>query len=131
VSRVDLIAKVNAAVNQFPYSPDWVNFSLPDLWRRISEMKRGDCDDYACEKRFRLMEAGIPWRDLRFATCFVETGERHLILLVKGEKGGDWILDNRQPGIFGLDEFHGLGYRGESIQRPGEWLWDEWETPRG
>jgi predicted transglutaminase-like cysteine proteinase len=125
-ARTDLLSRVNAEVNLFPYATDYATFGCQDLWRRIGLMKRGDCDDYAMEKRFRLIEAGVPVEDLRLASCLVETGERHLVLLCTDEDGGDWILDNRQPAIFTRDTFMGLGYHGESLQIPGEWYWQEW-----
>jgi hypothetical protein len=78
--------------------------------------KAGDCDDFALEKRAQLSEAGVPFTAMRLALCEVETGEPHAVLVVKDEEGNDWILDNRQPLPYTLDEFRGLGYRGISLQ---------------
>jgi predicted transglutaminase-like cysteine proteinase len=66
---------------------------------------------------------------MRLALCTVETGESHAVLLVADpESGGDWILDNRQPAPYTLDEFRGLGYRGDALQVPGRQTWETWKT---
>jgi hypothetical protein len=60
--------------------------------------------------------------------CRVETKEPHAVLLCKDESGADWILDNRQPTPYTLDEFRGLGYSGVSLQVPGRAMWETWRT---
>jgi predicted transglutaminase-like cysteine proteinase len=128
VSRADLAQEINARVNTFPYETDMARFHAPDFWERIANGGR-DCEDYALEKRAQLLQAGVPLSDLRIALCTVETGESHAVLLVADpELGGDWILDNRQPSPYTLDEFRGLGYSGVSLQVPGNNTWETWET---
>jgi predicted transglutaminase-like cysteine proteinase len=127
-ARADLLARVNSAVNALPYKTDFQIYGQPDFWERISTAGVGDCEDFALEKRARLVEAGVPLADLRLALCFTETGDSHAILIAADpDEGGDWVLDNRQPSILTLDDLRGLGYRGGSLQVPGQFLWAEWK----
>jgi predicted transglutaminase-like cysteine proteinase len=129
VSRAEVIREVNARVNAYPYSFDITLYQRADFWERIGLAKTGDCEDYALEKRAQLSQAGVPLSDMRLALCTVETGEMHAVLLVADPaSGGDWILDNRQPTPYTLDEFRGLGYRGDALQVPGRQTWETWKT---
>jgi len=86
----DDLRLVNAKVNLLPYKAD-----VDDDWKPITE-DGDDCDSYATEKYRRLVVAGWPKSALRLATCWVETGEYHAVLLADlGEE--TWVLDNRYP----------------------------------
>jgi predicted transglutaminase-like cysteine proteinase len=52
----------------------------------------GDCEDYALTKMKILSSRGVPLKAMRLARGFA-SGERHMVLLVKTEKG-EVILDN-------------------------------------
>lgn len=124
LSRRELLERVQAEVNAFAYVGDIEQFGRPDFWERISRAGVGDCEDYALEKRARLLAAGVPAEDLRIACCFTETGEYHAILIAR-DGAADWILDQRLPRIATADELRGLGYRGDRIQA-GQ-AWERWE----
>lgn len=54
----------------------------------------GDCNTYALEKRRELVARGWPKTALLLASAVTETGEGHLVLVVR-TSGGDLVLDNR------------------------------------
>jgi predicted transglutaminase-like cysteine proteinase len=54
---------------------------------------RGDCNDYAVSKRHELLARGWPARALLLSEVVVNSGEHHLILVVR-TKSGDLVLDN-------------------------------------
>ena len=56
----------------------------------------GDCEDYALEKRRRLIEAGVSAEALSMAVVVTRRGERHAVLVVAFESG-DVVLDNLTP----------------------------------
>lgn len=129
MSRADLVQEVNARVNAYPYRTDVDAYGMSDFWERISVAKVGDCEDFALEKRAQLQQAGVPLSDMRLALCWTGANEYHAILIVADPAaGGDWILDNRQPAPFTLDDFRGLGYRGHMLQVPGAHTWEIWST---
>ncbi|MGY3424031.1 putative transglutaminase-like cysteine proteinase [Bradyrhizobium sp. F1.13.4] len=59
---------------------------------------RGDCNDYAVSKRHELLERGWPARALLLSEVMVNSGEHHLILVVR-TNSGDLVLDNMTPQI--------------------------------
>ena len=110
----DLIT-VNVKVNLLPYKAE-----VGDDWNPISE-DGGDCDSYAMAKLHRLLDRGWPISALRLATCYVETGEYHAVLLAD-LNGQTWVLDNRygHPAEFQL-----LPYKWDKIQVAGTQNWEK------
>ena len=87
----DVQARVNADCS---YITDQEQYRRADFWNVMGEKKIGDCEDYALEKRFRLIHLGLDWRDLRLALCWTETGGYHAALVAVTD-AGDMVLDNR------------------------------------
>jgi len=54
---------------------------------------RGDCNDYAVSKRHELLARGWPSRALLLSEVIVNSGEHHLVLVVR-TSDGDLVLDN-------------------------------------
>lgn len=54
----------------------------------------GDCEDYALEKRRRLIALRWPKSALLLASAENDSGDMHLVLVVVTSKG-DYVLDNR------------------------------------
>jgi predicted transglutaminase-like cysteine proteinase len=54
---------------------------------------RGDCNDYAVSKRHMLLKRGWPARALLLSEVKTASGEHHLVLVVRSDKG-DLVLDN-------------------------------------
>ncbi|MGY3411033.1 putative transglutaminase-like cysteine proteinase [Bradyrhizobium sp. GM5.1] len=59
---------------------------------------RGDCNDYAVSKRHELLRRGWAARALLLSEVVVDSGEHHLVLLVR-TRSGDLVLDNLSPEI--------------------------------
>lgn len=112
----DELRLVNAKVNMLPYVDNDVG---SDDWTPITETG-GDCDSYATAKYERLVQMGWPRSALRLATCWVETGEYHAVLLVDFD-GQTWVLDNRHPHPI---EHSLLRYRWHKLQIAGTNQWE-------
>lgn len=82
---------------------DDVNAQVNRDFRALAPIKPGDldrggdgkwdCEDYAGEKRQRLLEAGVPATAMRTWDVTVGWGELHQVLVVYGEDGAH-VLDN-------------------------------------
>jgi predicted transglutaminase-like cysteine proteinase len=75
---------------------------------------RGDCNDYAVSKRHELLDRGWPARALLLSEVVVNSGEHHLVLVVR-TNGGDLVLDNLTPQ---LKPWSRAPYRWVRIQMP-------------
>lgn len=89
----DRIVAVNVAVNKAvtPMS-DRELYGLDEVWAYPDEGK-GDCEDYALEKRRQLNSSGISLSNLLITVVRKSDGEGHAVLAVRSDKG-DFILDN-------------------------------------
>jgi predicted transglutaminase-like cysteine proteinase len=115
------VEAINALVNTFPYQSE-----LEDNWSPIDEKDPsgtggGDCDSYATRKMLDLYKAGMPLADMRLATCTVETGGAHCVLLVEID-GATFVLDNRTDTVKHYDL---VPYRWLKIQVAGTPDWVE------
>jgi predicted transglutaminase-like cysteine proteinase len=55
--------------------------------------ERGDCNDYAVSKRHMLLKRGWPARALLLSEVVMASGEHHLVLVVRSDRG-DLVMDN-------------------------------------
>jgi len=81
----------------------------------------GDCNDYAVQKRHELLARGWPSSALSLAVVIIPTGEGHLILTVRTDRG-DMVLDNLRTGIV---TWNRTGYRfvkRQSAESPKFWV---------
>lgn len=111
---------INTKINMCPYKSDPERYGVAEFWDEI-DGDGGDCDDYAVAKLQELKRRGMPVSAMRLATCYVETGEYHCVLLIDLD-GQTWVLDNRYPLPM---EYQLLPYRFDRIQIAGT---QEWET---
>lgn len=89
----DRIAAVNLEVNQaIKPMNDRDIYGLDEVWTYPDDGK-GDCEDYALEKRRRLNDSGISLANLLITVVRKPDGEGHAVLAVRSDKG-DFILDN-------------------------------------
>lgn len=99
-SQLKLITTINRDVNRdIRKANDFDIYGMPEFWslpRVIDGKMYGDCEDYALEKRRRLIEAGVPVEAMSMAVAVTLRGERHAVLVVAFE-GGDMVLDNLTP----------------------------------
>lgn len=59
---------------------------------------QGDCEDYAIEKRRRLMALGVPAGDLLMTVVRQPNGDGHAVLTMRTSLG-DFVLDNLEARI--------------------------------
>jgi predicted transglutaminase-like cysteine proteinase len=109
-----LLDQVNRSVNQsIQPTPD--RYESWDLG-----VSKGDCDDYAVEKRRQLIAKGLPAASLSLSEV-VARGEGHLVLAVRTDRG-TFILDNLRENVVGWSQ---TGYRFvkmQSLERPDYWV---------
>lgn len=123
-----LVRSINKAMNDSTvYKTDYDQYMKDDWWSVAQGA--GDCEDFALAKFRRLREAGIPLQWLRLATCYVEDGGYHAVLLVDDEtQRVTWVLDNRFPDMWPHTETYDKGYRWHKLQIAGTSDWEIFET---
>lgn len=98
--QLKLITSINRDVNrEVQKANDFDLYGMPEYWtlpQVIDGKMYGDCEDYALEKRRRLIEAGVSAEALSMAVVVTRRGERHAVLVVAFESG-DVVLDNLTP----------------------------------
>jgi predicted transglutaminase-like cysteine proteinase len=129
MKKFDLIKKVNSDVNKSTkYKSDTTLYEELEYWNPVSSSPsghEGDCEDYALEKRKRLLETGeFEMDEVRLATCWVEgpdgtpgEGGYHAVLAVVLDDC-DYVLDNRYEDVMPWGE---LPYRWDRILINGIW----------
>lgn len=110
-----LIQQVNARWNdRIEYQSDMEHYGKRDYWA-IPQDGLGDCEDYVLAKKRALENQNI---SSCIATCWVETGGYHGVLVVRTDRG-DYVLDNRYDQVWGWDD---LPYEWDKMQREdGNW----------
>ncbi len=75
-------------------------YHVADYWNApdLHDGVRGDCEDYALEKRRLLIQQGIPAAAMSIAIVRTRLGEDHAVLVVSTYQG-DYVLDNLQYDI--------------------------------
>jgi len=92
--RVAELAVVQMRTNrQIVYTTDSDNYGREEFWTYAHV--RGDCEDYALEKRRHLIALGWPRSALLLTAARMENGQKHLVLVAVTDKG-DFVLDNRK-----------------------------------
>ena len=120
------LRSLNLEINAMPYRVDLEMYGKLDYWNS-QPADAGDCDDYACQKRFRLRGLYPDNLDaFRLATCWVEgprggkgRGGYHAVLIVHTDKG-EYVLDNRQTEV---TPWRDLPYRWHKMEQPGQVFW--------
>jgi predicted transglutaminase-like cysteine proteinase len=106
------LASVNAEVNAA------IRPAYRDGW--MPERAVGDCKDFALTKRQRLIASGWPSSALLVAIVRTFSGEQHLILVARTNKG-DFVLDNLTQRVV---PWTSAAYSWEKIQSPiNIWIW--------
>lgn len=112
VADLSLVRAVNRAVNREMVRREDVR----DTWQRGPA---GDCEDFALEKRFRLIRAGLPAGALRLAVGRLPSGQGHAVLLVM-TPGGAVVLDNLTDAVLPVRR---SAVRLEKMSSPDPRLW--------
>lgn len=86
------LTKVNIEVNRAIIAASATDeTAATEKW--LISPQYGDCNDYAVTKRHKLLSKGWPSRALLLAHVVVPSGEHHLVVVVRTDKG-DLVLDN-------------------------------------
>ena len=124
--RIDLNARNSAILRQandevnriMRGATDWEVYHVADYWNAPPLVRgvRGDCEDFALEKRRLLVENGIPAAALSIAVVKTRLGEDHAVLIVSTLQG-DYVLDNLQ---YDIRSWRKAGYTWIARQGPGD-----------
>lgn len=111
-----LLLRINTAVNaEYVSASDKDIYGEDEYW--AYPKSRADCEDYALEKRRRLLAEGVPAGALSLVGVKIKAiNEGHAILAVRTDRGL-YFLDNQYEGL--LTVFSPVGYVYLAIQVPG------------
>lgn len=115
-----ILNEINARVNdEVMLVSDMDNLGLEENWSFPRDC-RGDCEDFALEKRERIVDASFPRASLTIAFAFHEVQFfPHAVLLVE-TTNGTWVLDNLDDEVRCWDT---VPYRFTRRERPdGNWI---------
>ncbi len=118
-ATMDELNMVNRLVNEaIVFAPDTETYGVEDYWAEPLEagIRRGDCEDYALEKRRALIARGVPEAALSIAVVRTRRGEGHAVLLVATDQG-ELVLDSLTPWVVAWQE---APYEWVERQTPGE-----------
>ncbi len=111
------LLRINLAVNRsIRPSADAADI---DNW--ILGASRGACNDYAVEKRKQLLDLGWPSAALALTVVYTNSGEAHLVLTVRTDRG-DYVLDNLRGVILPVDALGYLYVMRQSSVHPRLWV---------
>ena len=114
----NILDKINYRINLSIHSvSDAENYAMDDYWVApgTGPSARGDCEDFALQKRRELISAGIDPNALSLALVRTRAGENHAVLIVASDQG-DYVLDNRTDDVKLWNE---VPYQWISRQAPG------------
>lgn len=119
-SLFDRLATVNRAVNaEITFIADMDRLGIEEDWS-LPQNCQGDCEDFALEKRRRLVASGLPGAALTMAIVHHRTRFfPHAVLLAETD-AGTWVLDDLSDELLCWDA---VPYRFERRERPdGRWV---------
>lgn len=90
-----------------------------ELWSYPTNV--GDCEDYALEKRRRLMALGIPAGNLLVTVVRQPSGDGHAVLTVRTSLG-DFILDNLETRVLAWSDTDYTYLKRQSERNSGVWV---------
>lgn len=82
---------------------------------------RGDCNDYAVQKRHELIARGWPAAALALAVVTTDAGKGHLVLSVRTDRG-DLVLDNLQEKVVPWESANYHWIKRQSASNPQYWV---------
>jgi predicted transglutaminase-like cysteine proteinase len=117
-----LLQRINRAVNaEIALVPDMPGERGEECWE-FPARGEGDCEDFALEKRRRLVAEGVPSAALTMAIVHHEVQFfPHAILLAETTRG-TWVLDNLHDELVCWDA---VPYRYERRERP-DGMWERY-----
>jgi predicted transglutaminase-like cysteine proteinase len=117
----NLMVVTNASVNQtVEASSDMAHWGVNESWDYPTDGK-GDCEDYALQKRKMLIKAGLPRQALLITVVLDRRGDGHAVLMARTDHG-DFILDNQYREIMAWDKTGYTYLRRMSEESPNAWV---------
>ncbi|TAN09167.1 MAG: transglutaminase [Rhizobiaceae bacterium] len=115
------LIRVNNTVNQrVKPMTDQQNYGVEEYWSYPDD-GYGDCEDYALEKRRKLIADNIPAGDLLMTVVKQPNGDGHAVLTVRTSMG-DYILDNLEPRILAWTDTDYRYLKRQSETNSGQWV---------
>lgn len=118
-----LVKAINAQVNR-AISPmdDYRAKGTSEFWSRPGRGSNlvGDCEDYAIEKRMRLVEAGFAPDRLFYAAAYLKGYGMHVVLVAR-LSSGDMVLDSISPHVLPWPKARYNWLRVQSTRDPLVW----------
>lgn len=115
-AMIEINNAVNAAITPRTDVEIW---GEEEVWSYPAEV--GDCEDYALEKRRRLMSLGIPAGDLLITVARQKNGDGHAVLTVRTSRG-DFVLDNLEPRLLAWSQTEYTYLKRQSERNSGAWV---------
>lgn len=117
----NLLTVTNASVNQtVEAASDMAHWGVNESWDYPTD-GRGDCEDYALQKRKMLIKAGMPRQALLITVVLDRRGDGHAVLMARTNRG-DFILDNQYRDIMAWDKTGYTYLRRMSEDNPNAWV---------
>ncbi|MCX7303304.1 MAG: transglutaminase-like cysteine peptidase [Hyphomicrobiales bacterium] len=114
------LISVNNAVNgAVTPRTDMEIWGKEEVWSYPTSV--GDCEDYALEKRRRLMAMGVPAGDLLMTVARQPNGDGHAVLTVHTSRG-DFVLDNLETRVMAWSETPYTYLKRQSDRNSGAWV---------
>lgn len=112
-------SEVNRAIRPMA---DYQTVGTDERWDRPGRGKYlvGDCEDFAIEKRMRLIEAGFAPNKLFYSVAYVKGYGMHIVLIARLQSG-DMVLDNISPHVLPWTKVKYSWLRVQSTRDPMEW----------
>ncbi|WP_422632294.1 transglutaminase-like cysteine peptidase [Sphingobium sp.] len=118
-----MVRAINKQVNrQVVRVSDSVSKGVDEEWDRPGKIGRppGDCEDFAIEKRMRLIDAGFPPDRMFFAVVYKARFGLHTVLVTR-LNDGDYVLDSATPDVVRWSKTPYVWLRAQSPQDPMRW----------
>ncbi len=115
----EMISVNNAVNNAVEPRTDMEIWGKEEVWSYPSAV--GDCEDYALEKRRRLIALGVPAGDLLMTVARQPNGDGHAVLTVRTSRG-DFILDNLEAKVNLWSETPYTYLKRQSERHSGAWV---------
>lgn len=115
-AMIDVNNAVNASVTP---RTDMEMWGEEEVWSYPTNI--GDCEDYALEKRRRLMALGVPAGDLLMTVARQKNGDGHAVLTVRTSHG-DFILDNLEQRVLAWSDTEYTYLKRQSERNSGAWV---------
>ncbi len=114
---VDINNAVNVSVKPMT---DMEIYGQEEYWA-YPDNGAGDCEDYALEKRRRLMALGVPAGNLLITVARQPNGDGHAVLTVRTSMG-EFILDNLEARVLAWTDTEYTYLKRQSDRNSGVWV---------